>query len=169
MAMRCYIVRPFSTLIIYLISSTLIADEEIDTSSSWRPELSNVYLWYASYGSNMWKSRLSCYIAGGQVMQHAFLHCATYLNNNGVPGFENSLLLCLRNLVLSLFMLIQLAYNIDSDYALFSVFPSLKLRDSFFFYCKYKFKCLWRSYKKGKVPSRHIHTRRKNLDKETNL
>lgn len=47
------------------------ADEETDASSSWRSELSNVCIWYASYGSNMWKSRLSCYIAGGQVMKHS--------------------------------------------------------------------------------------------------
>lgn len=49
----------------------LDADEETDASSSWRSELSNVYVWYASYGSNMWKPRFDCYIAGGQVMQHS--------------------------------------------------------------------------------------------------
>ncbi|KAK7265859.1 hypothetical protein RJT34_33483 [Clitoria ternatea] len=40
--------------------------EEI-ASDWWRSELSKVYVWYASYGSNMWKARLNCYIAGGQV------------------------------------------------------------------------------------------------------
>jgi len=49
----------------------LDADEDTDVSSTWRSELSNVYIWYASYGSNMWKARLNCYLAGGQVMQHS--------------------------------------------------------------------------------------------------
>ncbi|KAJ1421823.1 Ureohydrolase domain superfamily [Sesbania bispinosa] len=55
------------------------ADEETDASTSWRSELSNVYIWYASYGSNMWKSRLHCYLAGGQVegMQK---HCSGSVN-----------------------------------------------------------------------------------------
>ncbi|KAK7347341.1 hypothetical protein VNO80_21871 [Phaseolus coccineus] len=43
------------------------ADEEIHVSSTWRSELSNVYIWYASYGSNMWKARFNCYLEGGQV------------------------------------------------------------------------------------------------------
>ncbi|KAI4343955.1 hypothetical protein L6164_011241 [Bauhinia variegata] len=36
-------------------------------SSSLRSEMSNIWIWYASYGSNMWKSRFLCYIAGGKV------------------------------------------------------------------------------------------------------
>ena len=48
----------------------LDADKETDVSSTWRSELSNVYIWYASYGSNMWKAILNCHLAGGQVMQH---------------------------------------------------------------------------------------------------
>ncbi|XP_027919857.1 histone deacetylase 5-like [Vigna unguiculata] len=43
------------------------ADEEIHVSSTWRSALSNVYIWYASYGSNMWKTRFNCYLEGGQV------------------------------------------------------------------------------------------------------
>ncbi|BAT76524.1 hypothetical protein LR48_Vigan01g273700 [Vigna angularis] len=43
------------------------ADEEIHVSSTWRSALSNVYIWYASYGSNMWKARFNCYLEGGQV------------------------------------------------------------------------------------------------------
>ncbi|CAK8563240.1 unnamed protein product [Lathyrus sativus] len=43
------------------------ADKESDASYSWRSELSNVYIWYASFGSNMWRPRFDCYIAGGQV------------------------------------------------------------------------------------------------------
>lgn len=54
------VIKPLSNLNVY-------ADEENAASCSWRSELSNVYLWYASYGSNMWMPRFECYIAGGQV------------------------------------------------------------------------------------------------------
>ncbi|KAG0492654.1 hypothetical protein HPP92_006052 [Vanilla planifolia] len=33
----------------------------------WEPALSNVDVWYGSYGSNMWKPRFLCYIEGGKV------------------------------------------------------------------------------------------------------
>ncbi|XP_045789101.1 histone deacetylase 5-like [Trifolium pratense] len=54
------VMKPLSNLNVY-------ADEENAASCSWRSELSNVYLWYASYGSNMWRPRFDCYVAGGQV------------------------------------------------------------------------------------------------------
>ncbi|KAL4360830.1 hypothetical protein GQ457_04G015860 [Hibiscus cannabinus] len=38
------------------------------TSASWRSKLSKTDIWYASFGSNMWKSRFLCYIEGGQVI-----------------------------------------------------------------------------------------------------
>ncbi|KAI7985344.1 Histone deacetylase 5 [Camellia lanceoleosa] len=44
------------------------SNDEVNTGcSSWRSELSKIDVWYASYGSNMWKSRFLCYIEGGQV------------------------------------------------------------------------------------------------------
>ncbi|XP_057722626.1 histone deacetylase 5 [Arachis stenosperma] len=43
------------------------ADHKIGDMNYWRTELSDIYIWYASYGSNMWNSRFLCYIAGGQV------------------------------------------------------------------------------------------------------
>ncbi|KAF5933934.1 hypothetical protein HYC85_030105 [Camellia sinensis] len=44
------------------------AHNEVNTGcSSWRSEFSKIDVWYASYGSNMWKSRFLCYIEGGQV------------------------------------------------------------------------------------------------------
>ncbi|MED6119857.1 Histone deacetylase 5 [Stylosanthes scabra] len=43
------------------------ADNQIGDLNSWRTKLSNIYIWYASYGSNMWNSRFLCYVAGGQV------------------------------------------------------------------------------------------------------
>ncbi|XVF49969.1 hypothetical protein PTKIN_Ptkin04bG0058800 [Pterospermum kingtungense] len=38
------------------------------TSALWRSELSKTDIWYATFGSNMWKSRFLCYIEGGQVI-----------------------------------------------------------------------------------------------------
>ncbi|CAM0906635.1 unnamed protein product [Alopecurus aequalis] len=38
-----------------------------DLSFTWRSALSKVYVWYASFGSNMWKPRFLCYIEGGKV------------------------------------------------------------------------------------------------------
>ncbi|KAJ0047892.1 hypothetical protein Pint_16243 [Pistacia integerrima] len=37
-------------------------------SAPWRSELSKVDVWYASFGSNMWKPRFLCYIQGGQIV-----------------------------------------------------------------------------------------------------
>ncbi|CAL0307183.1 unnamed protein product [Lupinus luteus] len=54
-------------VIIPLSNLKVDTDQEIGTSNTWRSELSNTYIWYASYGSNMWKSRFLCYVAGGQV------------------------------------------------------------------------------------------------------
>ncbi|KAJ7956463.1 Histone deacetylase [Quillaja saponaria] len=42
--------------------------DQVDaTSNSWRSEFSTISIWYATYGSNMWKPRFLCYIEGGQV------------------------------------------------------------------------------------------------------
>ncbi|XP_037476478.1 histone deacetylase 5-like [Triticum dicoccoides] len=38
-----------------------------DLLFTWRSALSKVYVWYASFGSNMWKPRFLCYIEGGKV------------------------------------------------------------------------------------------------------
>lgn len=54
------VIKPLSNL-------KVDADEDPDASHSWRSKLSNVHVWYASYGSNMWRPRFDCYIAGGQV------------------------------------------------------------------------------------------------------
>ncbi|XP_010663245.1 histone deacetylase 5 isoform X2 [Vitis vinifera] len=44
-------------------------DSHVDTDlvATWRSELSKIDVWYASFGSNMWKSRFLCYIEGGQL------------------------------------------------------------------------------------------------------
>ncbi|KAL1215106.1 Histone deacetylase 5 [Cardamine amara subsp. amara] len=49
------------------MSKLNIENHQVDTAStSWRAELAKVDIWYASYGSNMWKPRFLCYIQGGQ-------------------------------------------------------------------------------------------------------
>ncbi|KAJ4713181.1 Histone deacetylase [Melia azedarach] len=40
---------------------------EVGATNSWRSEFSKVDVWYATFGSNMWKPRFLCYIEGGQV------------------------------------------------------------------------------------------------------
>ncbi|KAL6841959.1 hypothetical protein ACP4OV_028471 [Aristida adscensionis] len=37
-----------------------------DVTFTWRSVLSRTYVWYASFGSNMWKPRFLCYIQGGK-------------------------------------------------------------------------------------------------------
>ncbi|KAI9173642.1 hypothetical protein LWI28_004304 [Acer negundo] len=39
----------------------------VSEPTRWRLELSKVEVWYATFGSNMWKPRFLCYIEGGQV------------------------------------------------------------------------------------------------------
>ncbi|KAL6995076.1 Histone deacetylase 5 [Sarracenia purpurea var. burkii] len=56
------VVQPFSEL--RVVDSN---DEANTDSAPWRSELANTDVWYAAFGSNMWKSRFLCYIEGGQV------------------------------------------------------------------------------------------------------
>ncbi|KAM3703453.1 hypothetical protein ACJW30_04G097600 [Castanea mollissima] len=42
-------------------------DKNNNAYSPWRSELSKIDVWYASFGSNMWKPRFLCYVKGGQV------------------------------------------------------------------------------------------------------
>lgn len=39
-----------------------------------RPLPSQPMVWYASYGSNMWRDRFLCYIQGGKVMPETASH-----------------------------------------------------------------------------------------------
>ncbi|CAA7030885.1 unnamed protein product [Microthlaspi erraticum] len=49
------------------MSKLSIENHQVDTApTSWRADLAKVDIWYASYGSNMWKPRFLCYIQGGQ-------------------------------------------------------------------------------------------------------
>ncbi|KAK3008682.1 hypothetical protein RJ639_014974, partial [Escallonia herrerae] len=54
------VVQPLSNL-------KLNAEQPIGISSPWRPKLSKVDVWYATFGSNMSSSRFFCYIKGGQM------------------------------------------------------------------------------------------------------
>ncbi|XP_010522651.1 PREDICTED: histone deacetylase 5-like [Tarenaya hassleriana] len=41
--------------------------DQVDSASTfWRTNLAKVDIWYATFGSNMWKPRFLCYILGGQ-------------------------------------------------------------------------------------------------------
>ncbi|VVB17571.1 unnamed protein product [Arabis nemorensis] len=61
------IVDQMSKLNIEKQEGTLNENDQVDTAStSWRADLAKVDVWYASYGSNMWKPRFLCYIQGGQ-------------------------------------------------------------------------------------------------------
>lgn len=51
-----------------------------DLPFTWRSALSKVYVWYACFGSNMWKPRFLCYIEGGKVKLKT--HCLLYLARN---------------------------------------------------------------------------------------
>lgn len=42
-------------------------NHEQSAFAPWRSDLSKIDIWYATYGSNMWRPRLLCYIEGGQV------------------------------------------------------------------------------------------------------
>ncbi|XP_021615656.1 histone deacetylase 5 isoform X2 [Manihot esculenta] len=58
------IVEPLSKLKVEDIHGK---DQVARESVPWRSELSKMEIWYATYGSNMWKRRFLCYIQGGQV------------------------------------------------------------------------------------------------------
>ncbi|XP_008791310.2 histone deacetylase 5-like [Phoenix dactylifera] len=44
-----------------------LPDNNVHACIPWRSVLSNIEVWYGSYGSNMWKPRFLCYIEGGKV------------------------------------------------------------------------------------------------------
>jgi histone deacetylase 6 len=47
--------------------SVVLSRRISDLSLAWRSDLSRIHVWYASFGSNMWKPRFLCYIEGGKV------------------------------------------------------------------------------------------------------
>ncbi|KAL2935418.1 Histone deacetylase 5 [Bienertia sinuspersici] len=53
--------------IIQPLSALKINEDQNFASASWRKEHKLIDIWYASFGSNMWKPRFLCYIQGGQV------------------------------------------------------------------------------------------------------
>lgn len=54
----------------HMMISKLNAGEVNTASNPWRSELSKIDIWYATFGSNMWKPRFLCYIEGGQVTKY---------------------------------------------------------------------------------------------------
>ena len=49
------------------LSKLKVDEDSHDLVATWRSELSKIDVWYASFGSNIWKSRFLCYIEGGQL------------------------------------------------------------------------------------------------------
>ncbi|GLT26884.1 hypothetical protein SLA2020_019240 [Shorea laevis] len=49
------------------LSNLKVEDQTASTFAPWRSDASKIDIWYATYGSNMWRSRLLCYIEGGKV------------------------------------------------------------------------------------------------------
>ncbi|KAJ9677580.1 hypothetical protein PVL29_022522 [Vitis rotundifolia] len=49
------------------LSKLKVDEDSHDLMATWRSELSKIDVWYASFGSNTWKSRFLCYIEGGQL------------------------------------------------------------------------------------------------------
>jgi histone deacetylase 6 len=62
-------------------TSVVLTKRISDLSLAWRSDLSKTDVWYASFGSNMWRPRFLCYVQGGKVkfkthiffMEHWFL------------------------------------------------------------------------------------------------
>ncbi|XP_059641300.1 histone deacetylase 5-like [Cornus florida] len=60
------VIQPLSKLTVYEDSHECTSEASI-VSPHWRSKLSQTDVWYASFGSNMNKSRFLCYLQGGQV------------------------------------------------------------------------------------------------------
>ena len=48
----------------------LLSEKNDNYCAPWRSVLSKIEVWYACYGSNMWKDRFLCYIVGGKVCSY---------------------------------------------------------------------------------------------------
>ncbi|PIN00900.1 Histone deacetylase complex, catalytic component RPD3 [Handroanthus impetiginosus] len=57
------VIQPFKNL---KVNEDRQDQEATAASPSWRSELSKIYIWYATFGSNLRMSRFRCYIEGGQ-------------------------------------------------------------------------------------------------------
>lgn len=53
----------------------ILPSNQLGNCASWRSNLSKIEVWYASFGSNMWKDRFLCYIQGGKV-EGMNMHCS---------------------------------------------------------------------------------------------
>lgn len=56
-------------------ASVVLSKRISDLSLAWRSDLSRTHVWYASFGSNMWKPRFLCYIQGGKVKFKTHCFC----------------------------------------------------------------------------------------------
>ncbi|CAN6225983.1 unnamed protein product [Urochloa humidicola] len=58
--------HPPDTVAVDKDASVVLSKRISDMSLAWRSDLSRTHVWYASFGSNMWKPRFLCYIQGGK-------------------------------------------------------------------------------------------------------
>ncbi|ONM25069.1 histone deacetylase [Zea mays] len=62
--------HPVDSVKVHNNASVVLTKKISDLSLEWRSDLSKTDVWYASFGSNMWRPRFLCYIQGGK---HWFL------------------------------------------------------------------------------------------------
>lgn len=59
--------HPVDSVKVHNNASVVLTKKISDLSLEWRSDLSKTDVWYASFGSNMWRPRFLCYIQGGKV------------------------------------------------------------------------------------------------------
>nr|ACF80379.1 unknown [Zea mays] len=58
--------HPVDSVKVHNNASVVLTKKISDLSLEWRSDLSKTDVWYASFGSNMWRPRFLCYIQGGK-------------------------------------------------------------------------------------------------------
>nr|WJZ57287.1 histone deacetylase 5 [Paspalum vaginatum] len=58
--------HPTDSVEVHSNASDVLSERISDLSLAWRSVFSRIHVWYASFGSNMWKPRFLCYIQGGK-------------------------------------------------------------------------------------------------------
>eukprot|EP00250_Pteridium_aquilinum_P005405 c15499_g1_i2 orf=284-2374(-) len=70
-----------------LVSDSFVENDALETNDRGGDE-QQMYIWYAAYGSNMWRDRFMCYIKGGQVGNQMFFgHSYTRTWGHGGAAF----------------------------------------------------------------------------------
>lgn len=91
-SIKCLQFSPLLATYVYILKLNYLGAYQKNTPISWRVEHKLVDVWYASFGSNMWKPRFLCYIEGGQVNLVIYYAIATLIwfffdKFKGLSGF----------------------------------------------------------------------------------